>query len=240
MWPKFFQGVLGHALRIIAIGPEVARSVGDQYSPIIRIIYNGIDVEKFRPHTEGTGPVRPLRVLWFGRMNQPSAIGLRALDSAIEKLRVRGRQIEAHMVGKAEGVTVHNIEVRGWADNPIPYLNWCHAAFGRGRALREAMACGSVGFLLAEGYGGPVRKDWFSSGNYTQLSGSLKHGFSEPDPEVIAHHLALLDDNEQMLQTLRREARLTAENYFDVRRMVEKTVQVYREISSPEANFKLV
>jgi len=227
-WPKLYRKVLEYAAGIIAIGPEVARFAGADNMHKLHVIVNGVDVGQFCPGPPETAADGPLRLMWFGRTNVPVSLGVSFLDRAVGELLSRGLQVEAGLLGYATKAETLFIKKYGWSDNPLPYLRQAHLVFGRGRALREAMACGCVGFLLGEGYGGQVCPEWFEDGKFTPLSASAKHGFQVPDHKVIASDILPLYHDRELLNLLRSEARETAVRFFSVQPMVEATVAVYR------------
>jgi glycosyltransferase involved in cell wall biosynthesis len=226
-WPRRYPEALTYASGIIATGPETARSAGPDYNTKTTVILNGVNLERFRPPGFETAGKYPLRILYFGRTKGADTKGLAALDKAVQILRQQGRKLEAKMAGHAAGVFPVNLQRCGWVHDPIPYLHWSHVVFGRGRSLREAMACGNAGFLLGQGYGGVVRREWFSRKAPPSFSSTPGLGAGEPDVDVISAHLAELDDNRILLQALRKEARLTAKENFDSYHMAKKTVKVY-------------
>jgi hypothetical protein len=213
---------------IIAVGPESAKSAGLHYSSKIRVIYNGVDTEKFRPKSI-TLRKGPLDVIWFGRTNGKAAQGVVALDKAVGLLRRQNKQINARIIGYAAGTHINHMKVCGWVGNPIPLLQQGAIVFGRGRALREAMSCGNVGFLLAQGYGGLVRKEWFEKKPPALLSANLNHGYFLADFRTIAHDLDRFYCRHSLLFTARSEARRIALNYFDARLMAQETLHVYSD-----------
>ena len=89
------------------------------------------------------------------------------------------------------------------------------------------MACGSAGFLLAEGYGGRVREDWFVTAD-----AAIKEPISmraKANVFQIADDILYFYQHREELAEARKEARRIAECYFDVRFMAERTCQVYAE-----------
>ncbi len=227
-WPTLFAEALAYASGIIATGPETAWSAGREYYKKTTVIFNGVNIQRFRPPPcETTNG--PLRILYFGRTRGPDAQGVTALDKAVGMLRQKGRKLEATLAGHVAGVFPVNLKPCGWVDDPVPHLQRSHVAFGRGRSLREAMACGNVGFLLGQGYGGILHRELFTAGTPPPFSSALAHGARVPEADVISSDLALLCDNRALLQSYRKEARLIAEEHFDSCRMAEKTVNVYRQ-----------
>ncbi|NLM45243.1 MAG: glycosyltransferase family 4 protein [Firmicutes bacterium] len=231
-WQRAYPKVLAQACRIIAIGPEVARSAGEACQDKIRIIYNGVDVDHFVPDDSVPLAERPLQVLWYGRANMPTARGAVMLDLAAAALSAAGMPVRFLAVGHATGIAFTAMEHSGWVVNTLPLLQRSHVVFGRGRALREGMACGCIGFLLGEGYGGRVDSSWFAAG-HPSLSAAVKHGYRQADMRaLLADILALLDSSPEQTQKLRLEARSIAEKYFSAAKMVAEVCAVYQECLS--------
>ncbi|MCL6581392.1 MAG: glycosyltransferase family 4 protein [Firmicutes bacterium] len=228
-WWGMYRGPVALAARLIAVGPGQAQSAGPYVARKVVLIQNGVDLERFHPTDLEQGREGPLHVLWFGRYDPPNARGARALDTAVSLLRGEGRVIEGRRVGLAVGSPATVLEDYGWTDDPVPHLQWGHVAFGHSRSLREAMACGNVGFLLAYGYAGLESSEWFVNETYT-MDAFRHYAFPEPDPRVIARDLARLDDDRELLVTLRRRARAIAETFFDVRVMASRTLGLYRSV----------
>jgi len=225
-WSKLYATTLGHADCIIAVGPEAAKSAGSTYQEKVQTIFNGVDIDYYKPNKD-ISLNGPLRIMWIGRTNGPAANGAKSLDQAIGILRKKGISIEAKMIGHANGTDPKNMGAYGWVHDPLPYLRESHIVFGRGRALREAMACGNIGFLIGQGYGGMVRRKWFENGKQPQLSGSLKHGYDNLDVSVIVNDLLYLYWHRNLLREGSKIARKIAEEHFDVKKMVEETISVY-------------
>jgi len=227
-WSKLHASAMEQAKAIIAIGPEVARSAGLEFQDKVRIIFNGIDTEHFKP---GGSKItdEPLKVLWMGRTNGPTANGVTYLARAIRALRKKGIPIEAKVIGHALGADIGEMEACGWVHDPIAHLQRSHIVFARGRALREAMACGNIGFLIGEGYGGMVKKNWFEENKKPILSGSPKHGYAELDSIEIMKDIVYFYHRRDLLEIGRNIARTIAIENFDIKGMVQDTISVYKE-----------
>ena len=228
-WAACFSNALTYAGHIIATGPETTRSAGPAFQKKITIIDNGIDLERFQPAGCNESDSGPLRVLYYGRTKGSDARGLIALDKAVGLMRKQGSIVDARMVGRAAGVFAGNFTQYGWLDDPLPALQWSQVVFGRGRSLREAMACGNVGFLLGEGYGGPLTLERMRY-DRPSLSCTLKLGANVLDAETIAGELIRLDKDRSLLQVLKKEAYHIAVEYFDAYEMAKETVDVYRHL----------
>ncbi|HHY78224.1 MAG TPA: glycosyltransferase family 4 protein [Clostridiales bacterium] len=225
-WCKLHPISMEKADCIIAIGPEVAKSAGDCHQEKIHVIFNGIDLEHYKP-MENINVNGPLRIIWMGRTNGEVSHGAQYLARAVRILRKKGISLDAKIIGHAVGANIEGMKNYSWVHDPLPYLLRNHIVFARGRALREAMACGNVGILIGQGYGGIVREDWFGKGRIPQLSGSIKHGYDKLDVSMIIKDILYFHKNREELSKAKRAARKIAEKYFDVRKMAEQTENVY-------------
>ncbi len=228
-WQKTHPSALAHSKKIIAIGSAQADSVGLEYKQKIAIIPNGIDLEKFKPLAITNNLDEPLKILWYGRTDEKTSRGLRILNQTIKILRDQGVKIEANKVGVNNSHSITEFISRPWIDNPLPLLQKHQVAFGHSRSLREAMACGNVGFLLGYGYGGKIDQEWFRQDKKQHVDAIPEYKLPLPTPERIAEDLKLLADNRDYLLFSRIEARDTALKYFDVKNMVSETLEVYKE-----------
>lgn len=228
-WSRLYPQSMKEATKIIAIGPEVAKSAGEENMRKTTIIFNGVDLDRFCPAANFQCKEGPLRILWVGRTNGSASHGAECLTGAIRLLQNRGLQLETKALGFATGANIKGLESCGWVYDPVGHLQWGHLVFGRGRALREAMSCGNAGFLLAQGYGGRIKEDWFKQGRMPQLSGSYKHGAKELDSFQLAEDILYFHLHRQKLAEARSEARKIAEKYFDGKIMSKQTYDVYRE-----------
>lgn len=226
-WSGLYPTAMEEAKCIIAIGPEVANSAGKVYQNKIQIIFNGIDIDYYKPDNTSV-QCGPLHIIWMGRTNGEAAGGVTYLAHAIRILKHKGIPIEAKVVGHAVGASTKGMEDCGWVHDPLPYLHWSHIVFARGRALREAMASGNVGFMIGQGYGGLVEPKWFLDNKQPQLSGSLKHGYSKLKVSKILKDILYFHKHRYALDQARKTARKIAEENFDVREMVKQTCSVYQ------------
>jgi len=227
-WHRHYPSTLKYAKKIIAIGPAQTKGA-EQYQDKISIIPNGIDTKHFCSNISRSRQTSSaLKVIWFGRTNGASSKGITILDEAIKILRKRGVKVAAWLIGIPTGVTVEQFKVFGWCDNPVPILQNGHIAFGHGRALREAMACGNVGFLLGHGYGGQVDKTWFKDDNIIPISAIPEYRLPKPNAEQIANDICRYAKNSALLYQERLKARDIAVKHFDVRQMIAEVVNVYQ------------
>ncbi|HHX75573.1 MAG TPA: glycosyltransferase family 4 protein [Firmicutes bacterium] len=233
-WQEFYPSTLKQARAIIAVGPAQAAGTEPVREKVV-IIPNGIDTQYFRPlPSEPRRRGEELHIIWFGRTNGASSRGVTVLDRAVYLLRSRGFRIKATLIGKAADVFVHEFETLDWVSDPLPYLQSGHLAFGHGRALREAMSCGNVGFLLGHGYGGRVEASWFAGDDPRPVSAIPQYNLPKPDAEIIAADIARFYHDERLLEQARIDARLLALCCFDVQEMIRKTIAVYENCQTPK------
>jgi len=245
-WRKYYSGTLDHAKQVIAIGPAQAMHTNLQQSKKLNFIENGVDIKRFSPvqpinlggNWSKVGDIfnnylyygnPPLRIIWFGRSDGSASDGVNALNQAVKQLRSKGKEIDLKMIGRNNAKKMDQFEIIGWVDDPVPFLQDSDIAFGHGRALREAMACGNVGFLLGNGYGGIVEESWLNRKIPKPLSALSIYNLPNPNPTRIAKDIEVLYDNHSLLAKQQKEARRIAVKYLDVKKMVAKTINVYKK-----------
>lgn len=220
-WHRFYQKTLQTATDIIAVGPAQASSARN-FGHKIKIVANGIDTTTFVPSWESGAEGGVINVLWYGRVDGPLSRGLFALDGVVPQLPAN---IRLTALGSADFVPKH-IPLLPWTDNPLPYLQQAQITFGHSRALREAMAAGSIGILLAHGYGGMVTEDWLQAGK--PMDAFREYRLPKPQTRKLLRDLLELVKRKDLIQ-LRHEARRLAEKYFDLAEMGRKTLEIYAQ-----------
>jgi glycosyltransferase involved in cell wall biosynthesis len=227
-WIRYYPTTLQYAKKVIAIGPAQVKGA-EPHQEKVEIIPNGIDTIHFCPSMHRSRRISDtLKVLWFGRTDGTSSRGVKVLDQVIKILRTRKIKVDACAIGIPTGVSVVHLKTYGWIDNPVPILQSGHITFGHGRALREAMSCGNIGFLLGHGYGGQVKKSWFTGKSIMPVSAIPEYGLPKPDAEKIASDISRYVNNDALLYRDCLEARDIAVKFFDVRKMIDEIVKVYR------------
>lgn len=220
-WVRFFPNTLQQASKIVAVGQAQALSA-TKFAPKIEVVPNGIDLKLFVPakerHEDGK-----IHVLWYGRVDGRLSKGLQALDRLAPLLP---EHIQIKALGSADFVP-RNIELQPWTNEPVHYLQKAHITFAQSRALREAMACGSIGMLLGAGYGGLVTEEWLMSGR--AVDAFREYRLPQPRPRTILRDILNLADLPN-IENLRKDARQLAENYFDIEAMGQKTLQIYDSV----------
>lgn len=189
------------------------------------VIPNGIDTNYFKPlEQESTTDLTNL--CWFGRTHGIIAQGVGALNKAIALARDSDVQFKAYLIGSADKQSTDQFDVIGWVDQPLPYLQNSQIAFGHSRALREAMACGNVGYLLGAGYGGIVTEETIIKNKH--LDAFPEYKLPKANPEVIAQDIAWLINNPNLQPELKKQAREIAVKHFNLGQMVHSTITIYR------------
>jgi glycosyltransferase involved in cell wall biosynthesis len=209
---------------IIAVGPAQARVVPSFQNKTV-IIPNGIDLERFRPKKHLFR--RRLRLCWFGRVHGEMAAGVEGLNRALALVRAQGARLDAHFLGSAPQIPKDQFIDLGWLDDPVPSLQRSQIAFGHGRALREAMACGNIGFLVGAGYGGQVTGELLHS--FQHLDAFPEYRLPKASPELLAADILELLDNPQSMAGFQKEARQIALEHFGLRAMVDATLNLYEQ-----------
>lgn len=227
-WERQFPEVLQYADHIIAVGPAqvIAKP---RYLQKTSVIPNGVDLNRFHPPARTDSSEDPLQVIWYGRTHGIYSQGIKVLDVALGFMKANGKNIVCSKIGIASGVKTNTLIDHGWVHDPVPLLQKSHIAFGHGRAIREAMACGNVSYLLGYGYGGRIKTSWFSCGRGI-VDAFPQYNLPLATTKTIMRDLSYLYDNKHLLSQFRHEARQIAENHFDIREMVDKTITVYKTV----------
>lgn len=211
---------LKRAAAIIAVGPRVQQELSRAGITASYLVGNGIDVEHFRPGRKE----RELAVAYVGRIDSSKRRGLLELAHAI------GVVPRAHLfVAGNEGVSAPRCTYLGWVRDVAPLLGRCHALFGTGRAIREGMAAGCVGFVLGQRYGGmvtpqAVRALLARPGGFPSFSG-LEGSY--PDRRELARDLIRFWQDEPARLRLAQWSREFACAHFSLAQVARQTVEIY-------------
>ncbi|NMA60268.1 MAG: glycosyltransferase family 4 protein [Firmicutes bacterium] len=216
------------AKKIIAVGPAQARVVPKFQSKTV-VIPNGIDLARFRPKRRFLRS--KFKLCWFGRVHGEMAMGAESLNRALAIVRGHGIYLEAYFLGNAPPIPKEQFIDLGWLDDPVSVLQRTHVVFGHGRALREAMACGNVGFLLGAGYGGRVTRELI--GELQHLDAFPQYHLAQARPERLASDILEFVESRRVLSQFQKEARQIALDYFDVQLMVKGTLSIYEQETLP-------
>lgn len=225
-WNYRFRWPLKTARKIIAVGMAQAYAA-NRYWQKLTVIENGIDLTRFVPNyalIEKDATPDQINLLWYGRVDGSLAQGIRVLDEIAPHLPANWQM---RVLGNP-GIPIRNIPVLGWTHNPVPYLQQSHITFAHSRALREAMACGSVGILIGDGYGGVITADYFQQNQYPVMDAFPQYRLPRIKPQKIIDDLCSIISGD--LVRMRHEARAVAEQYFDLNLMGERILKVYKEV----------
>lgn len=213
------------ARKIIAVGPIQAQSVPSFQNKTV-VIPNGIDLTRFKPKPFRV--TRTIRLCWFGRVDVALTPSVDRLNQALMLLRSQGVRLDAYFIGSAPKAERDQFHDLGWLDDPIFALQKTQVAFGHGRALREAMACGNVGHLLGAGYGGQVTRELLQKLGH--LDAFPQYNLPPADPKQLALKILDLVNQPKKLAQLRSEANSIAVEYFDLETMATTTCKLYQEV----------
>ncbi len=224
---KWYPLTLLTARWIIAVGPIQKESV-PSYSSKTVVIPNGIDLTRYQP--KSSVPNSHLKLCWFGRVHGAAAEGITHLNQALHLVRRSGTALSAYFVGSGPDAAKDAFINIGWLNDPVSFLQETQVTFGHGRSLREAMACGSIGYLLGAGYGGRVTEEFIRT--YQHLDAFPQYKLAPAKPELLAAHILELIDHPEMIPHLQKEARQMALQYFDLEDMTDSILSLYSETIS--------
>ncbi|SFS11567.1 Glycosyltransferase involved in cell wall bisynthesis [Dyella sp. OK004] len=232
----------GHSLLILQNPDDAKMFVDEGLVPEekLRIILSsGVNTMQFRPVERRASPKRPLRVLLAARLLW--AKGIREYVEAARLLKDKGRDIEFLIAGMPDTGNPQSVtteQILAWSEAGI--VTWLghmadmHAFLpsadvmalpsyyreGVPKSLIEAAACGlAIVTTDRPGCREVVARDG--------IDGLLV----EPrDEQSLAHAIARLDDDRDLLHQLGIQARRNALKHFDERIVISKTMDVYTEL----------
>lgn len=221
---------------IVTVSEQSRRDIVRQFavSPQqIQLIYNGIDIEVFRPQPQI--PRKPLRIMTTASADQPLK-GLRFLLQAIAALRGRYPRIELLVVGRLQpggatetllgelaladcvqfvsGISTGEL-VQHYAEAAVVVCPSLYEGFGL--PAGEAMACGA-----------PVISS--DGGALPEVVGDAGLIVPAGDAQALAQALETLLGDETLRQSLSQRGRARIEREFSWRRAAEHMVACYRGI----------
>lgn len=221
------QPALQRARLVIAVGHRFARELGPA-ARRVRVIPNGVDLERFRPHerlSPEQPPAGPLRAAWFGREGETRR-AVRCFALAARALQRRGIPVEAVLIGPSRPCA--GVPALGWLADPAPLLARQHVVVASGLALREAMAAGAAALLAGTRYGGIV---WPARlGPDADLGGRAGPGLRPLRVGALVRDLLRLHADRRLLAWLRWASRRAAERYFDAADMARRTLEAYGQV----------
>jgi glycosyltransferase involved in cell wall biosynthesis len=213
--------------RIVAVSRFLAQRIGEVFGPRdIRMIYNGVDVDFFRPSTLPKKPGEPIRLLFVGNMTVRKGFPL--LAPIMERLgkgyvleyttglRTRGTRPPhpaMQPIGRLGGQTLLDAYQR------CDILLFPSRLEGFGYPVAEAMACGK-----------PVVCTNYSS--LPELLDDGQGGFLCPpdDVEAFAERIRELGGDPALRERMGAYNRAKAEREFSQTRCIEQYITLYQEL----------
>lgn len=226
--------------RIVAISPAVKEHLLNDFKlpeEKIRLIFTGVDLEKFSPESEGKaenfrqkfGLNKVLTVGMIGRVSPEKGHRI-FLEAAAQLIKP---EVKFVIVGSGQGFFQRELEVN-LSDKRIVWIDYLDSldAFklidifvqpsiqeGLGIALLEAMACGKA--VVASRTGG-----------IPSVIDDGRDGLLVPpqDSKSLAQAILRLIQEENLRRCLGLAARQKVEEKFDVRKMAQEIEKVYEEL----------
>ncbi|NLM39114.1 MAG: glycosyltransferase family 4 protein [Firmicutes bacterium] len=208
--------LLQRADAVVAISSEMAAQL-----PLVpeklHIVENGVPI----PHNIDLA-WRPKHAVFLSRSSPDRAAGYHTL---IDILVEDGWQVT--IAGNWRHPKARSL---GWVQDPYPLLKNARMVVGTGRAIREGMAAGCVGFVLGDYLDGPVTPESVSSLRNTNFSGRSRR--LTPSADNLTRELAQIQDSS--FPSLMRFSRTYARQYFSVDSMAAALIEIYRELVEKE------
>jgi alpha-maltose-1-phosphate synthase len=248
---------------VIAVSEAMRRDVQDLYSVSsekIQVIYNGIDVDQYRPRPNQAilrsydiDPAIPF-LLFVGRITRQKGIihlveAIKYLRSGIQIVLCAGApdtpEIGAEMAEHVEQARAQSPNPIIWVPQIVPrdalISLYTHAAIfvcpsvyePFGIINLEAMACETP--VVASAIGGiPEVVVHGETGLLVPFEPVDAHDFEPKEPEQFSRDLAAavnrLLDDPATMQQMGRDARTRVERYFSWTRIAQRTLEFYREL----------
>ncbi len=196
----------------------------------------GVDVEKFKPEAEPTGPIRigiASRLVW--------SKGVDIAVEALRRLRSEGRDIELHIAGRVDRANPEHVpdsELALWAATPGIVMHgrvedvaafWTHAHIacfpsrggeGLPRSLLEAAACGRA-IVAADT---PGCADFVRAGDAGLLAPC-------EDPGTLAEALSRLSDDAALRQRSGAAARALVVARYTEAHAADRAAEAWARLS---------
>lgn len=211
--PKYRASLTG-AEKIIAVGPNSAEEIMDEFEAKITIIPNGVDVERFAPAKKE----KNLNIYYVGRLDWSKIQPIKRLADAVAAIPQLNLIIISNWQPPVEA------EFMPWQTDIEKILGRANIVAGCGRTAREALAAGCAVLLMNTRYDGIIdqkavrQPDFDFSGNQGRFS------FSR-----LREDLETLAGNRKRIRRLQRFSRAYAVDHLSSRQMAEKTLLVYEE-----------
>lgn len=258
---KLYNSVMARGLRVIAISDSIKTHIMNRYGSAhwmnknhIRLIHRGVDLEYFTPSSVDDARLTKLRQLW--QLSDDTRIlllpgrlarwkGQHILLHALSMMKPTN--LQCIIVGSSKGkgtylndlqafIKTHKLtQTIKWVDEcqdmPAAYMladivvSTSTSPEGFGRIMAEAQAMHK-----------PVIA--FNHGGATEIIEHEKTGWlvSPQDASTLAKTLSLvLSLPQKTLKAMGNKGRKRVEDYFSLKEMQQKTLQVYQEILSAES-----
>lgn len=222
--------VLRNVDQCIAVSDNIADYLADLGEDSVIILYNGVDIEHFRPDITETSN----EYLYVGRLTQKK--GIDRLLEAARILEERNYETTIRVVGKGDLIddvretanSVEILEFEGFVESKrLPEL------YSRAKALivpkqaSDAFPTLSILEGLASGTPPILVTDEQQSPIFVEYQNYLK---SQPTAESLANTIQSLSNNQKLLDYLSYNSRITAEEHFDWDSRIDELELIYREL----------
>lgn len=234
----FLRGASG----VIAVSNAVSRALLKQKifrAEKIKIIHNGIDIERFSPIEQKTADSKIFRIGTIGELS--TIKGHEIFIAAAAKVLRQKPNIEFEIVGEdktAEKKTLREIEkivkesnlqnhvkLRGWLDDIVPFLHSLDVFVSASRfdafglATCEAMAC-SIPVIASD------------TEAACEIIEHEENGilFSVNNADALADKILDLLENSTTRERLGVAARKRIETHFSLEKMADETIDFYQKV----------
>lgn len=204
---------------LICVSEEVARVFRPAFGQRLRVIENGIDLDRFSALDRSRKPGEPLRICYLGRVGPTKRAGVTALyEAAGKRADVRLRFI-SDWAPHAQASPTCSVE---------EHLQHADVVFSTGRGIREAMACGAAACVLGVCWDGLVTPDSLDRLAWYNFSGRAFR--RKPASQDIALVIRRLLFDPRLLEQLKCFGRQTAERRWDGKTAAILTRKFYAEV----------
>lgn len=203
--------ILGKAHAVVAISEEMAAQLPFPRERI-HVVENGVPLPRNVNLTN-----RPKEAVILARVTPKRRL---AYAQMVEVLGEHGWEVTT-----AGGWRHPGTRSLGWVQNPHPILGRAQLVVGTGRAIREGMAAGCIGFVLGDRLDGVVTPATVEALRRTNFSGRTSS--LEPTPEALQGALEELES--WGTANLMKFSRQYALDHFGIDKMVDALLTVYRK-----------